>query len=76
MVSINNQWPLMNAKELRAKSKDQLQALLHEKRSYADALRFNLRQKKVKNVKELREVKKDIARILTFLSSDAATLSR
>lgn len=62
----------MNSKELRAKSKDQLQKSLHEKRSYADTLRFDLRQKKVKNVKELREVKKDIARILTFLSLDKA----
>jgi len=31
-------------------------------------LRFDLSQKKVKNIREIREIKKDIARILTVLN--------
>jgi len=40
---------------------------LRGKREQADELRFRLPQKKVKNVKELAGIKKDIARILTLL---------
>lgn len=57
----------MNIRELRQKSREELTALLAEKREYADALRLLIRRKKVKNVKELRGVKKDIARILTVV---------
>ncbi len=52
---------------LKQKSKEELQGLLEEKRARADELKFMLRQKKIKNVKELAGVKKDIARILTLL---------
>ena len=55
----------MKPHELRQKSKEELGILVREKRERADTLRFLLRQKKVKNVKELAQIKKDIARILT-----------
>lgn len=57
----------MKIRELRTQQKDQLQKMLREKRSRADDLRFGLRQKKIKNVKEYSGVKKDIARILTLI---------
>ena len=57
----------MKALELRQKTPEELRALLGEKRGHAEELHFLLRQKKVKNVRELREIKKDIARILTLL---------
>ena len=57
----------MKVSELRQKSKEELQDLLHEKKARTDELRWQLWQKKIKNVKELRGVKKDIARILTLL---------
>lgn len=57
----------MRANELQQKSKEELQEILQERRRRLDDLRWQLSQKKVKNVKELKEVKKDIARILTFL---------
>ena len=44
-----------------------LQRLLQEKRERLRQLRFDLAGGKVKNVREIRETKKDIARILTFL---------
>jgi len=57
----------MKAKELRSKTKEELQQLLREKRERLQRLRFDLASGRVKNVKEVREVKKDIARILTIL---------
>lgn len=57
----------MKPHELRQKSKEELSALVHESRERVDTLRFLLRQKKVKNVKELAHLKKDIARILTLM---------
>ena len=57
----------MKIAELRKKSQEELRGLLREKRIRADELQFLLRQKKVKNVKELAGLKKDIARALTLL---------
>lgn len=57
----------MKISELRQKSKEELQGLLHEKRARVDELGFLLHQKKVKNVKERSTSKKDIARIVTLL---------
>jgi len=49
------------------KTPEELKDLLGDKRARAEELSFLLSQKKVKNVKELREVRKDVARILTVL---------
>jgi ribosomal protein L29 len=59
----------MKSADFHQKSTEELKTLLQEKRARTDELRFLLRQKKTKNVKELAEIKKDIARILTFMSS-------
>ncbi len=53
--------------ELRQKSREELAALLIQKRERIAALRFLLRQKKTKNVKEAAVLRKDAARILTLL---------
>lgn len=58
---------MVKIKELRTKSHDALRELLFEKKSRVDELHFLLRQKKIKNVKELSAVRKDIARIYTVL---------
>jgi ribosomal protein L29 len=57
----------MKVQELKQKSNKELQEFLQERRRRVDELRFQLSQKKVKNVKELAGIKKDIARILTIL---------
>ena len=57
----------MKALELRPKSKEELAGVLRERKARAEELGFLLGQKKIKNVRELAEVKKDIARILTLL---------
>jgi large subunit ribosomal protein L29 len=53
--------------ELRQKTKTELQKLLMENREKLRQLRFDLAAGKVKNVREIRMIKKDIARILTLL---------
>ena len=57
----------MRAIELRKKSTDELAGLLRERLLRREELGPLLRQKKSKNVKELRAVRRDIARILTRL---------
>lgn len=54
-------------KELKEKSQGELSKLLAEKREASRKLRFDIAAKQVKNNKEYRNTKKDIARILTLL---------
>ena len=57
----------MKFQDLKNKAKSELSGLLGRKRAKLRELRFNLASGKVKNVREIRETKKDIAKILTFL---------
>jgi large subunit ribosomal protein L29 len=58
----------MKMSEIKQRSKKELREVLAEKREKLRELRFELAAGKVKNVREIRIIKKDIARILTFLS--------
>ncbi len=58
----------MKIKELRQKTEKELKDLLNEDRQKLGQLKFNLASKKLKNVREIRELSKDIARILTILN--------
>lgn len=58
----------MKIKELRQKTKEELQKLLSEQRDKLRLLRFDIALKKAKNVREIRKIKKNIARILTLLN--------
>jgi len=53
--------------ELKQKSKEELQKTLEDDREKLRQLRFDLSAGKVKNVREIRNIKKEIARILTLL---------
>ena len=57
--------------ELQNKSKSELNKILNEKRERLRVLRFNLAAGRLKNVREVRQVKKDIARILTIIKRKA-----
>jgi large subunit ribosomal protein L29 len=57
----------MKINELRQKSKSELQKILLDDREKLRQLRFDLAAGKVKNVREVRKTRKDIARILTML---------
>lgn len=56
---------------LRKKSKTELEKLLREEKEKFRKLRFAIAEKKTKNVREIRKVKKMIARILTVLKQYA-----
>ena len=57
----------MKSSELKQKPKKELQKLLQNNQDKLRQLRFDLASGKVKNVREIRQIKKDIARILTIL---------
>jgi large subunit ribosomal protein L29 len=59
----------MKIKELREKSKKELQTMLAENREKLRQIRFDLTSKQPKNLKLTRQLKRDIARILTLLSA-------
>jgi large subunit ribosomal protein L29 len=57
----------MKIGEIKQKSKKELERLLREDQEKLRQLRFDLSAGKVKNVREIRKIKKDIARILTII---------
>jgi len=59
----------MKVREIRQKSEKELQKLLQDSREKLRQLRFDLASGKVKNVREIRQIRKDIARILTILKT-------
>ena len=58
----------MKIKELKIKSEKELQQTLKEEREHLRELKFDLASKKLKKVRELRESKKLIARVLTLMN--------
>ena len=58
----------MKINELRQKSKKELQKMLIDRREHLRNLKFDLASGKVKNVREIRGLKKEIAQILTLLT--------
>ncbi|MFA5013776.1 MAG: 50S ribosomal protein L29 [Candidatus Paceibacterota bacterium] len=60
----------MKSKELIKQNTAELNKLLLEKRQKMQATRFKASSGGIKNVKEFKENKKDIARILTILNND------
>ena len=60
----------MRTSELKQKPKQELQNLLAENRERLRQLRFDLAAGKVKNVKEIRQLRKTIAQILTLCQKD------
>ena len=58
----------MKLEEIKGKTKEELNKMLKDERENLRKLRFNLASGKVKDVREIRKVKKDIARVLTLLN--------
>ncbi len=61
----------MKVNELREKKDDELKKILSQKRDKLQDIRFKLSSGRVKNVKEARDLRKDIARILTILKESS-----
>ena len=62
----------MKISELRQKTESELKKILRESREKLRQLRFDLVAGKVKNVREIRKIKKEIAQILTLLKQKHA----
>ncbi len=58
----------MQLRDLREKNLTELQRLLTEQREVLRDLRFKASQRQLKNVRELRRVKKYLAQIMTALT--------
>ena len=58
----------MEFKELKTKSESQLHGLLAEMRNTVRELRFKDASKQLKNVRQIREVKTNIAQIMTLIN--------
>ncbi len=58
----------MKTEELKQKTKKELERLLEDSREKLRNLRFDIQMKQSKNVREIRTVKKLIAKILTFIN--------
>ena len=58
----------MKPKDLREKNKTELEDLLKDKRDDLREVKQNINAGRVNNVKKARNIKKDIARILTILN--------
>lgn len=56
----------MQVKEIRKKTKAELQRLLEESQEKLRVSKFDIQLKQSKNVREIRKIKKHIARILTI----------
>ncbi len=62
-------------KDLKTKKDEDVKKLLVEKQDALRAFRLGLSGSKIKNVKEGAEIKKDIARIMTEISSRRIAVS-
>lgn len=60
----------MKIAQLRGKSKKELEHMVADHRRMLRSRRFDLAAGKVKNVKEIRELRKTIAQILTLCQKD------
>ena len=60
----------MKVKDIRRKKEPELAKDIKDLRGKLRELRFNLASGKVKNIREIRRVKRDIARILTIIKEE------
>jgi len=60
----------MKIKELNQKTKKELNDLLIENRHKLGQLRFDLASKKLKNIREVRKLRRNVARIITILKQN------
>lgn len=66
----------MDIRELKTKSIDELNHLLAESKTNLAELKFKAIQKQLKNIREIRIVKGDIARILTLLTGATSSANK
>lgn len=55
-------------KDFKKMKREEILSLLNERREFLRQFYFDLTAGKIKNIKQIRETKKDIARLLTILN--------
>lgn len=65
----------MDAKELRQKTRQELQSLVHELRAKVRESEFSVANHQMKKVRDLREQKRDLARVLSVLAETSKQTS-
>jgi ribosomal protein L29 len=60
----------MDLKELKNKKKSELHGILADLRDKLRSLRFKDSNKQLKNVRDIRQTKKEIAKVLTLLNEN------
>ena len=63
----------MKIKELRDKNIEELKKLLNEKKEHVRKLRFDISSKQVKNNREYRNTRKEVAKMLTLINESKFT---
>ncbi|MDO8470561.1 MAG: 50S ribosomal protein L29 [bacterium] len=63
----------METSDLKLKSSEELRDMASAMKAKLQSFGFDLHAGKVKNVREIREMRKDIARILTVLRQQSVT---
>ena len=58
----------MKMQELKEKNVNELEKMLFEKQEKLRKLRFDMASRQVKNTKDIKNNKKDVARILTLIN--------
>ncbi|OQX71785.1 50S ribosomal protein L29 [Candidatus Parcubacteria bacterium 4484_255] len=66
----------MEISEIRAKTKQELQKMCRAEREKLRSLRFDIKLKQSKNVREIRKARKLIARILTILNAKKGEITK
>lgn len=62
----------MKAEDLKAKSADELKKILLEKRKEQFNLRFQLSGGQLENTAQMRKIRRDIAKVKTFITQSKA----
>ncbi len=62
----------MTVADLRKKDHDELDTLVRETREKVRELRFKLASRQLKNVRAVRQTKKEIARMLTIINEQSS----
>ncbi len=60
----------MDIKELKTKSKEELKKLLSDNRDKLRDLKFKVANRQLKDIRGVRKIKREIARILTILNKE------
>lgn len=66
----------MKTQEFKNKDKKELEKIITEKKEILKNLRFDLASGKVKNIKEIKKARKDVAKIMTVINNPTSNIQK